>query len=146
HRPCPAQGRTDDRRVQGSGDRRDHPGARDQYFHGHRDQRRQRIRRPGAGWQRRPNGDFVARLIVPLVGASLLAKAASNPATMLAGTLLSRAGSLPQGPPSHIYGRPPCRVSQPTCPCCSPNRTFLPVSKRPPRPVSVVSSTCSRTT
>jgi tartronate-semialdehyde synthase len=53
-----------DRRVQGAGDRRDHPGARDQHLHGHRDQRRQRIRRPGAGRQRRADGDFAARLTI----------------------------------------------------------------------------------
>jgi tartronate-semialdehyde synthase len=121
--PCPAQGRRADRRVQGAGDRRDHPGARDQHLHGHRDQRRQRIRRPGAGRQRRANGDFAARLTI------------DRP--------LQQAGSY-RGH-SHLR-RPPCRVSQPTCPCCSPNRISSPASKPPPRPVSVAWNTCSRTT
>ncbi len=58
-----ASGPGDDRGVQGAGDCRNHPRAGDQYFHGHRDQRHQRVRRPGIGRQRRADGDCAARLI-----------------------------------------------------------------------------------
>lgn len=63
NRPCPDQGTENGRRVPRAGGGRSDSRACNQHFHGHRDQRGQRVRRPGPGRQRRANRHLAAGLI-----------------------------------------------------------------------------------